>query len=99
MAGTKTTLLLLKPRLNCHHNVVEGFECSNDPTSYVVWGLNAPGTVSNGKRSLGDRSDKEQFKKNLQEEHKIDACDVAQDSGAGLSSTLEWPTKRGAGLG
>ncbi|KAK5612362.1 hypothetical protein CRENBAI_013198 [Crenichthys baileyi] len=30
------------PSLNRHLNVVEGFECSNDPRGYVVWGLNAP---------------------------------------------------------
>ena len=27
------------PPLNCHLIVVEGFEYSNDPRSYVVWGL------------------------------------------------------------
>jgi len=25
------------PSLNCHLNVVEGFEHPNDPRSYVVW--------------------------------------------------------------
>ncbi|MED6257922.1 hypothetical protein ATANTOWER_000575 [Ataeniobius toweri] len=45
-----------------HLKVVEGFECSNDPRCYVVWGLNAPGRVSHGKQSLGDGSDKERFK-------------------------------------
>ncbi|MEQ2269092.1 hypothetical protein XENORESO_021873 [Xenotaenia resolanae] len=47
--------------LNRHLNVVEGFECSNDPRGYVVWGLNAPGRVSHGKQALGDGSDKESF--------------------------------------
>ncbi|KAK5617647.1 hypothetical protein CRENBAI_002383 [Crenichthys baileyi] len=37
---------------NRHLNVVEGFECSNDPRGYVVWGLNAPGRVSHGKQAL-----------------------------------------------
>ncbi|MEQ2311738.1 hypothetical protein AMECASPLE_023727 [Ameca splendens] len=46
------------PSLNRHINVVEGFECSNDPRGYVVWGLNAPGRVSHGKQALGDGSDK-----------------------------------------
>ncbi|MEQ2256445.1 hypothetical protein ILYODFUR_024281 [Ilyodon furcidens] len=50
------------PSLNRHLNVVEGFECSNDPRGYVVWGLNAPGRVSHGKQALGDGSDKERFK-------------------------------------
>ncbi|MEQ2313213.1 hypothetical protein AMECASPLE_039356, partial [Ameca splendens] len=40
----------LNPSLNRHLNVVEGFECSNDPRGYVVWGLNAPGRVSHGKQ-------------------------------------------------
>ncbi|MED6251337.1 hypothetical protein ATANTOWER_028737, partial [Ataeniobius toweri] len=31
-----------KGSLNRHLNVVEGFECSNDPRGYVVWGFNAP---------------------------------------------------------
>ncbi|MED6274143.1 hypothetical protein CHARACLAT_013486 [Characodon lateralis] len=50
------------PSLHGHLNVVEGFECPNDPRGYVVWGLNAPGRVSHGKQALGDGSDKERFK-------------------------------------
>ncbi|KAK5620481.1 choline dehydrogenase 3 [Crenichthys baileyi] len=50
------------PSLNRRLNVVEGFECSNVPRGYVVWGLNAPGRVSHGKQALGDGSDKELFK-------------------------------------
>ncbi|MEQ2305232.1 hypothetical protein AMECASPLE_035655 [Ameca splendens] len=53
--------VFFSPSLNRHLNVVEGFECSNDPRGYVVWGLNAPGRVSHGKQALGDGSDKEQF--------------------------------------
>ncbi|MEQ2286077.1 hypothetical protein AMECASPLE_038428 [Ameca splendens] len=49
-------MVLYHPSLNHHLNVVEGFECSNDPRGYVVWGLNAPGRVSHGKQALGDGS-------------------------------------------
>ncbi|MEQ2236111.1 hypothetical protein ILYODFUR_009096 [Ilyodon furcidens] len=53
---------IIFPSLNCHLNVLEGFECSNDPSSYVVRGLNDPGRVSHGKQALCDGSDKERFK-------------------------------------
>ncbi|MEQ2198758.1 hypothetical protein XENOCAPTIV_017848 [Xenoophorus captivus] len=66
------------PSLNRHLNMVEGFECSNDPSGYVVWGLNAPGRVSHGKQAIGDRSDKERFKN-----YKIEARDIAWYGGAG----------------
>ncbi|KAK5619016.1 hypothetical protein CRENBAI_004091 [Crenichthys baileyi] len=36
------------PSLNRHLNLVEGFECLNDPRGYVVWGLNAPVWQSRG---------------------------------------------------
>ncbi|MED6268758.1 hypothetical protein CHARACLAT_025631 [Characodon lateralis] len=55
----KVQFFIFFPSLNRHINVVEGFECSNDPRGYVVWGLNAPGRVSHGKQALGDGSDKE----------------------------------------
>ncbi|MED6278484.1 hypothetical protein CHARACLAT_024365 [Characodon lateralis] len=54
--------------MNRHFNVVEGFECWNDPRGYVVQGLNAPGRVSHGKQALGYGSDKERFRR-LRKDH------------------------------
>ncbi|MEQ2230130.1 hypothetical protein ILYODFUR_026115 [Ilyodon furcidens] len=75
------------PPLIHHLNVVEGFECWNDPRGYVVWGLNVPGRVSHGKQAPGDGSDKERFKTPSQRPKQIEESDVARHSRAGV---LPW---------
>lgn len=47
------------PSLNRDLNMVDGFQCLDDPRSYVDWSLNAPGSFLT-HTSLGDR--KERFK-------------------------------------
>jgi len=39
------------PSLNCHLNVVEGFEYPNDPRSYVFWGYMLLGGSPKANRS------------------------------------------------
>ncbi|MED6258566.1 hypothetical protein ATANTOWER_009115 [Ataeniobius toweri] len=56
---------------------MEGFECSNDPRGYVVWGLNAPGRVSHGKQTKSSS-------RHPHEDHYIEARDVAWYVGAGV---------------
>ena len=49
------------PSWHCHLTEMEGFGCPNDPRSYVVGGLFAPGRVTKGKLVQGEGPDKVQF--------------------------------------
>ncbi|MEQ2248847.1 hypothetical protein ILYODFUR_023216, partial [Ilyodon furcidens] len=63
-------------------NMLEGFECLNDPRGYVVWGLNAPGRVSHAQQALGDGSDKDTFTRTTQSRQVTSPGTV--ESGSGL---------------
>ncbi|MEQ2239486.1 hypothetical protein ILYODFUR_004943 [Ilyodon furcidens] len=90
--------MYIDPSLNRHLNVVEGFDCWNNPRGYVVRGLSAPGRVSHGKQALGDGSDKERFR-HLHEDHLNEARNAAQYNGARVppwSQAWRWDSSASA---
>ncbi|MED6233361.1 hypothetical protein ATANTOWER_010739 [Ataeniobius toweri] len=71
------------PSLNRPLNVVEGFECSNDPRGYVVWDLNASVESPMANR-LWVMGQTKSSSRHLHEDHTIEACDIARYGGAGV---------------
>lgn len=66
---------------------------SSDPSSYVVWDLDVPGRVTQGKQILGDGTDKVQLEKKtlrrVKNQRTVMSSGMAQP-GPHLGARLGW---------